>query len=258
MKLTASLICRNEGSRYLGPCLEHLLEFCDRLVILDDSSTDGWRDTFAPLLAEHSQRITVATAETDRDGKPDFHRHAEARNLLLKATLATEPGAVLAIDCDEMVSDGAALRKAVDTGSHVVSLEIAECWEACPELLCIRQDGGWRSHQIGCVWRADRFGGQALALADKGHATGRVPEAVHRVKALASGASLIHFGWSNVAERAVRFARYDVGDGGRFHQRSHIDSILLPDDQIAMEAREWPAAWSPEFRARILERANRA
>ena len=67
------------------------------------------------------------------------------------------------------------------------SVEIAEVWEASDDLLCVRQDGGWRSHQIAAVWRPAALRAQRLALADKQTATGRVPDAVHRLRAAPSG-----------------------------------------------------------------------
>ena len=41
MRLVASLIGRNELSRYLVPCIESLQEFCDEIRVVDDYSTDG-------------------------------------------------------------------------------------------------------------------------------------------------------------------------------------------------------------------------
>ena len=41
MNLVASMVVRDERSRYLEPCVQALLAFCDALVVLDDGSTDG-------------------------------------------------------------------------------------------------------------------------------------------------------------------------------------------------------------------------
>lgn len=253
MNLTASLIIRNEASRYLEPCIGHLLEFVDYVRILDDGSTDGWLESMRGAWGKDGRR--VAAKINDRRPGDAFTDHAQARNRLLEWTLNDHPTYVLAIDADELVSDGAAVRAACEQGGDVLSLEIAEVWEACPELLCVREDGGWRSHQIGCVWRADRFRGGVLT--DRGHATGRVPDAVHRVSSRPTGAALLHFGWTNVPERIERFARYDVGDGGRFHAAAHIQSIMWAPERVKLEGREWPESWSAGLRSKVMERANR-
>lgn len=255
VKLVASLIVRNELSRYLEPCIGHLLEFCDEIRVLDDDSSDGW---IRELGIAKDSRITVLYQHVPgRNERPDFHLHAEARNALLTWTLDAQPDYVLAIDADELVADGRAVRRACETGADVVTLEMAEVWEACDDLLCIRQDGGWRSHEIGCVWRAAAFATQALSLADKGHATGRVPDAVHRGRARPSGSVVYHFGWANRSERAERYKRYADGDGGKFHAAAHIQSIMWNDGKVECEARPWPEALEP-WRTAILDRANRA
>lgn len=257
MKLTASLILRDELSRYLAPCIESLLTVCDEIRVLDDGSTDGWEETLRPTWGDDGARVKVHRHVVDaRQGEPAFHLHAAARNRLLQFTLADDPGWVAAIDADEFITDGAAVRRACEGArADVVSVEIAEVWEACDELLCVRQDGGWRAHQIGCVWRAQRFAKQALALADRGHATGRVPDAVHHVRSTPSGAALLHFGWANLAERQERYDRYAVGDGGRFHAAAHIKSIMWADRRVQLEGRDWPDGWPGDLRAAVRERA---
>lgn len=190
MKLSAGLILRNEADRYLEFALENLLAFVDEIAVVDDGSTDGWEDLIPPGAPVRILKLDQA----GRDDEPDFHRHAAARNRLLHWTLEGKPDYVVATDADEFVADGQAVRRACETGAQVVTLEMAEVWEACEDLLCIRQDGGWRAHEIGCVWRAEAFAKQALSLADHGHATGRVPDLVHRGKAVRSGTSVLHFG----------------------------------------------------------------
>lgn len=244
------MIIRNELHRYLEPCLDHLLEFCDEIRIVDDSSTDGWEDA----LASTRSRSTVRHAgAVDRNAKPAFHLHADARNQLLRFALESDATHILAIDADEFITDGQLLRQACEQNADAFSVEIAEAWELDGECICTREDGGWRSHPINCVWRTDRFRGQALALADRGHATGRVPDVVHRSRAVPAGVSLLHFGWVNEAEREERYRRYAEGDGGRFHASSHIQSILHRAPML--QGRPWPPSLEP-YRAAIERQAG--
>lgn len=257
MKLTASLILRNELDRYLGLCIDALLDYVDEIRVLDDGSTDGWEETLRPGWGKDGKKVRVERHTARVSDEPDFHRHAAARNRLLDFTLEGEPTWVLAVDADEFVTDGKKLRQVCEDagGFSVVSLEIAEVWEACDETLCIRQDGGWKAHEIGCVWKPDRFR-SALMLKDHGHATGRVPEAIYRVPSIPTGEALLHFGWTNVPERVERFKRYDVGDGGKYHAAAHIASIMWGNDRVKMEALPWPT-WPDDLRNHVRARANR-
>jgi len=250
VKLTASLILRNEKARYLDACLSSLLEFCDEIVVLDDGSDDGWG---VPWLLE--ERVVVW--EIDQRLRTEaFYNHAWARNQLVNYTLQGDPTHVLAIDADEFVSDGQALRRALEhLPGDVFTLSIEEAWELCDDCICVREDGGWRSHEIGNVWRPKAFQGKALPITDKGHATGRVPDAINGVPSVATGVQLLHLGWANKTERAERFERYAVGDGGRFHAKAHIDSIMWEDRRVSCRSREWPAGLAP-YKDALIARAG--
>jgi hypothetical protein len=253
VNLTASVIVRNEADRYLAACVGALLEFCDRVCILDDGSTDGWEETCAP--AWDMSRVTVFRHNVrSRDGAPAFHKHAAARNQLLKLTLGTRPTHILAIDADEFVSDGQALRRACEAPGDVWSLTVEEVWAASSSALFTREDGQWRKHEISIMWRTAKYLRRPLLIRDHGHATGRVPGIVNAGRK--TGVSLLHFGWANKAKRAVRFERYDVGDGGKFHDRRHIDSIMWPDRRVRLARRGWPVALNGRH-AEILARVQR-
>ena len=255
VKIAASLILRDELSRYLEPCLLSLLEFCDEVRVLDDGSTDGWYETLKPGWGDATSRVHVLDHSGHGD-QPAFHSHAQARNRLVAWSMEGGADYVLAVDADEFVTDGAALRRACEFGSPAVSLTMREVWEACDDCLCIREDGGWRSHDIAICWRPDAVAGRSLAIRDLGHATGRVPEAVNTLAAMPSGVSVLHFGWANRQERAVRYERYAVGDGGQFHALAHIQSIMWPDEKVECDAMDWPAGLA-DVQGTILERANR-
>lgn len=249
MKLTASIVMRNELHRYLELCVAHLLEFCDEVRILDDGSTDGWAEALQGAWGKEGRRV-LTQRNPDRAGVSDFHCHAEARNALLQFTLAGWPDWILDIDADEFVSDGQALRKACEGPSTRLSLTMEEIWEAQPECLCVREDGGWRAHEVMMLWRPDMKRMGDMRIFDKGPATGRTPEFVARQLAERTGVQALHFGWTNVAERQGRFDRYQQADGGRFHSGAHLQSIMWPDRLIQFRARPWPVGLDA-LRARL-------
>lgn len=251
VKISAGLILRNEADRYLRFALENLAEFVDDIAVVDDGSTDGWED----LIPAGAPVRILRLDQGGRDQEPDFYRHAIARNRLLDFTLDGLPQWVIASDADELWTDGIAIRRACETArADVLTVDIIEVWEACEDCLCTREDGGWRSHPIGAVWRVAPFRQQILSLTDKDTATGRVPDAIHRGRSAPTGEEILHFGWANQAERAERFKRYPAGSG---HANQHVESIMWTDARVKLAARAWPEGWSDELAGSVLERANR-
>lgn len=241
LRLVAGLIVRNEAHRYLRACLDSLLGFCDEIRVLDDGSTDefreiGWYD---------DDRVQIM-----RNSEPVFFEHeGRARNQLLRWTLEARPTHVLAIDADEFVGDGVKLRGlCVEHGASVraFSLCMMEVWKADSSSLWTREDGGWCSHEVPVVWKVPRERGRGWAIADRALACGRVPVAVHRQRAVYAGTELLHMGWCNPAERQARYDRYAKHDGGRFHASAHLQSIMWPDARVRLEQQPWPPGdWGP-------------
>lgn len=252
VNLIASVIVRNERRRYLQPFVEHLLEFVDEIRVLDDRSDDGTREWLREQERVYVQHSTAL---------PMFVDEGAARNALLDWTIAGKPTHVIAIDSDEFVSNGAALRAAceADLDPGVWSLEMQEVWKADRRKLWTREDGGWRAHRVPVLWRVPERLDASWRIEGKALACGREPMAVRKLapRALRTGVSLLHFGWANEAERERRYQRYVDADNGKYHAGSHLRSIMWPDRRVRLKSRPWPAA--PAGRQEeILARVNPA
>lgn len=247
MKLVASLIVKDEGDRYLPLVIEHLLEFCDELRIVDDGSHDRW---WAQGL---DGRVAVQTWE-----RSSFFEHeGRARQHLLDWTLAADPTHVLAIDADEFVTDGAELRRTLerDREAGAWSLCMEEVWRCSADRLWVRDDGGWRGHDAPIAWRAPVRPSKAWQLPDRALASGRTPDPVRRLLAACSGSGVLHFGWANEADRAGRHARYAQHDAGKYHRAAHLDSILYDDSRVQLVECLWPDSLS-SLRGRVVAQAT--
>ncbi len=249
MKLTASLIIRNELGRYLKPCIEHLGAFCDEIAIIDDASDDATVHalTIGGSWLPHGVPVRLLPFE-----QQIFYAHeGRARQRLIDFTLETGATHVLSLDADEFVSDGAALRARLEADPDYPAwqLDIEEVWTA-NESLGIREDGGWRTHGLACVWKAPAPG-ERFTMMDRKLACRRVPEQVLKQRSKPTGVSLLHFGWTNPAERQQRYDRYAKHDGGRFHASAHLRSIMWPATRIKLRQRPWPEG--PTF-SRLRER----
>lgn len=255
MKLVAMMVVRNELDRYLRPCVEHLLEFCDEIRVLDDHSDDGSFEWLNGIVGVHVMR-------TDH---PSFYEHeGHTRQLLLEWTMTSVPTHILAIDADEFVCEGPAVRTRVeDIGHGVASLTMQEVWKADEELLYIRQDGGWREHGVAVIFGvpettvSDRSIRRHWRINDRALACGRIP-VWSQVRANRgpnpSIGDILHMGWANEADRDARYQRYVVHDGGKHHAGSHLESIMWGDERVRITPRIWPQL---DQKAEILERTQR-
>lgn len=241
MKLLAYMVVHNELDRYLIPCLESLLGYCDEVAVWDDGSTDGT-----------AQALEAASHDF---GRLRFHREEEnvffdhegqLRQRALDWALESNPTHVLAIDADELIVEGQKLREQLGTG-RAFSLCMREVWKAKSDSLEIRQDGGWCEHPVPILWK--NVG--RMPLHNRKLASGRAPAAVSTLRPRFTDVAVYHFGWACQADREQRYQRYAQHDGGRYHRNSHIQSIMWPDMDITttFESVRVPRPW--------VDRANR-
>lgn len=252
MKLIASMICRNEWGRYLPFVIPHLLSFVDEIRIVDDGSDD---DTYEWLLDYASTGRVVVR----RNSESMFDRdEGTARHQCFEWTLAGKPTHILAIDCDEFVSDGVKLRVALedDPDMPVWTLLVCEVWEAALESLWIRTDQTWLPTRAPILYRAPKAVSNVWRIPARKLASGREPSGV--VMEYVAGnridlaVDLLHFGWANESERKARYLRYAEGDAGEFHSGPHIESIL--DEDVRLEALAWPGSLNHEA---LVARVNK-
>lgn len=259
MKLVASLVVRNEADRYLSECLEHLLGFCDEIRVVDDGSTDG----SAEVLAAYPGVETKASA-----GPTFFQHEGLIRQELLEWTMEGRPSHILAIDADEFVSDGQAIRDALEGEQPrfgVWKLRMSEVWRADRDNLWLRADGAWGPRPIGILYAVppnthnDRTMRRHWRMSDKPLACGRTPVYVTQMgnRTVADPVcDILHFGWANRNDRAARHARYIEHDGGAHHASKHLDSIMWDDARVKLTPLSWPR-WPSGMRSAVYARANR-
>jgi hypothetical protein len=246
VNLVASLVVRNELVRYLKPCIEHLLEFCDKIVVLDDASDDG---TAEWLLDYASAGLFIGLSP-----ESSFYRHeGRTRDRLLALTLAQKPTHVLNLDADEFITDGPALRDLIaeQPDASAWHIPIEEVWEANDDRYLAREDGGWKTGRTLC-WKVPAG---RLTFPNRALACGRVPSQLRVGSARPAAVSLLHVGWLDESDRVSRHDRYVKHDGGRFHRGAHLASILWPREKVELVARPWPQSLAP-WKDAILEHAS--
>src|SRR5688572_1708037 len=120
MRLVAAMNVRNELDRYLRPCIEHLQDFCEEIRVQDDGSEDGSFEWLG-----EQDRVTVR-----RNEGPSWREHeGQLHQRLFSFTLEAEPTHILAIDADEFVVDGEAVRRQVAAvEAPAYGLRMCEVW----------------------------------------------------------------------------------------------------------------------------------
>lgn len=249
MKLVAGLmVAEGEIKRYLKPCIQNLQRFCDEIVVHDEGD-NNWLSSQKKVFHHPVEPGTF------------FAHEGMARQALFENTLMAEPTHVLAIDADEFISDGPALRKHLEENPEVLGwgLCMEEVWGADDKQLYVRMDGGWFPHLIACLYQPKRGrlrqGDRHWNFPDRRLACGRVPPGVGRLGMRDMDLSVLHFGWANRTERVKRFARYEKHDQGNFHAQAHLDSIMWSDQQVTLATMSWAEALLTEKSA-ILKAAG--
>jgi hypothetical protein len=235
VKLVASLLCRNERSRFLVPCIEHLKTFCDSISVLDDGSTDGSYEWLRGQWGVDVKR---------NSGPGFFHDEGRIRNALLDWTFEAEPTHVIALDLDEFVTDGQKLRKSLSSG-ELWGLQMREVWKADELHLWVRDDGGWKSHLAPIVYTTPEHRDGSWKIQNRKLACGRTPVAIRRNlrETVNTKIDVLHFGWTKESDRAKRYARYAEHDAGRYHSSAHLASILAEDKRVRMSRLKWPESF---------------
>jgi hypothetical protein len=257
MKLVASMIVRDELHRYLVPCIDHLQEFCDEIVVLVDGSEDDY-----DALSEWQ------LVKPRMNNGPSFFEHeGRARQKLLDFTMEQHPTHILAIDADEFIGDGQHLRQTLETewARHRPNrqpkawrLQMQEVWKVNQLRLFIRRDGGWRPHNPPLVYHPPSKLSGPWRIRDRALASGREPQVVGQFceRGAKPITGIYHFGWTNESERAARYQRYIEHDNGDFHQQKHIHSIMWPDQKVFLTQTDWPPGLSA-IQSILLDRATR-
>lgn len=189
MNLTVASVVRNEADGFLETALDAWQHFADRIVILDDGSTDGTKDVLDAAGVEwHAS-----------DGSTEeWQRRSRLWNLVRDSEW------VLHLDADQtMSSDPRPFLRPTQTSFRVFDL-----WG--PDEY--RDDAFWRGHKR-CWWAAvhvpslpARFEAKwPKVVAHSGHIPRNTPGVPHPTP---PHCSIIHYGYATPRGREQKYAKY--------------------------------------------------
>lgn len=227
--IVAMMPVRNESMRYLKRVLEHMSQWVDKIVVLDDCSED---DTVK--LARSFEKAVVYENE-----RPLFAEDESAlRSRLWNLTIKENPGWIAAIDADEIMEDRIIdeVRFLIDQDYYdAIYFRVFDFWASQTHY---RKDGGWDpwakfwpfmvryKPDINYFWPRKEIHG------------GRFPSPCEGFAPYYSDIRLKHYGWANEKEHYNKFLFYRQKDLKLFGNiRPHTQSIMISPKSTDLE--EW-------------------
>lgn len=204
--------CKNEA-RWIERCVSSIMPVCDRVIVLDDSSTDNTRE--------------IAAAAGAAVIKSPFTGLAESRdkNFLLDCVSELDPDWIICIDGDEMLRPGsvAPLKAALETSARSISMRIWYLWDREDQ---IRVDGVYGEFRRHSAFRPGPYvytSGQSGGL----HC-GNVPMAAWAGALSLDTVELLHFGYLHREDRERKYCWYNARDpnNAREDRYKHIAAGL--------------------------------
>jgi len=225
MKLVAQMVGYNEADRWLREVLEHLTHVADEIVFTDDCSTDNTLK-MAKEYGCHTYK-TPTQLFTSNEGQLRSMAWSNLRNH------AEDGDWILAIDCDEKLwatRRDLSLRDLMEQSKYdVLNVKFYHMWNDTQ----YRVDKAWRpgnSSRMFRYYRNGRFKDSRLAC---GSEPTYVQDLIRNRKYLSeSGLVMQHLGYVRDEDKHAKYERYMAIDGGDFHAKQHIESIIDPEPEL--------------------------
>jgi len=218
MKIHAVLVCKNEEHRYLKAFLEWNSRWWDSLFVYDDQSVDNTFDIAMDYASAGAIRHESIPSFMENEG--EFRQ--EAWNIFEEAIQPASDDWVFVVDADEFVSSHNPrkdLQWLTRRGSDSVMIPIPEVWATEGSGILIRTDLYWAGNAGPRFFRY-KPDGQYRTKRKMG--CGNSPIYASEAPLEQDEVSLLHFGYLDVEDKEVKYARY-LGRAG--HGKSHIESI---------------------------------
>ena len=224
-KLTLSMIVHNEADRWLQQALRAHRAFVDEAVIIDDASTDDTVDVVQRELEGIPLRII-------RNPSARFSNEIELRKQQWEECVAGNADWLLVLDADEVLEARASTiipELIRQTDYALFGFELYDFWSASH----YREDAWWNAHRSPRPFLTRFNPDFRYVWTETPQHCGRMPTNVADLNSAAIDLRVKHFGWSEPAERARKYARYQALDpGARFGIREQYESILDPNPTL--------------------------
>lgn len=227
-RLTAMLQVRNEANRHLEQVLDHLSQFVDEIVVVDDASTDN-----TVQICNSYEKVTQLVELQESH----FDREWELRTILWEAAAATHPDWLLAVDADEMYEEKAKqqMRDLINQNEFDwIGFRFYDFWGGYTHY---RDDSFWNIHHRHNMTLVRYLPGYHYFYPRFNHHCPRLPLSYQVLPGHLSDLRVKHFGWAgSEEERYQKYLRYlSIDPNGTWGSLDHYQSILDPHPNLV----EW-------------------
>ena len=223
--LTVAVLAHNEATRgYLAEVLAQWAPVADRLLVVDDRSTDGT----AELARSAGAEVLSAAA---LDPAADFAHENLLRAAVWRAATHPAPAWIALPDADELTDPPPVRWVPHAMQSQELSALTAPLYDLWDDRRHYRDDRLWCAHYGSWPLLVRYRKGARYRFPDRAHHVGRWPE-----NAIGGGLvvreqriRVLHLGWLRPEDRAAKHARYlQMDPGGRWGSAQQYASILDP------------------------------
>lgn len=222
MKIHGVALLKNEANenRWLSTFITQMNLLCDRVVILDDCSTDDTAEICKAYGCE------VHKNKTSLWGVNELEARQKAWNLVIEK--ANDLDWIICLDCDELIPQeffaylSWNLKFMYDFDVDSIGLRLFDMWSKTH----YRNDKWWTAHYRYWPMIVRYFNDKEYKWSDKSLHCGRFPMNAAK-KMMPSNIPIRHMGWSNDAFRKEKYKRYMSIDGdGKTGILAQYESIL--------------------------------
>jgi len=219
--LIGAMLVRNEEGRYLERVLEQMRSVCDKIIILDDASTDR-----TPEICEE-YGVIVHCSDQSYWGTDELMQRKVLWNL---ATEQAKNGDwILCLDADETITNIEKLREVcmfADLHPEVdgIAFPLYDMWDEAH----YREDELWNAHTRPWMMCVKYDPNREYVWRETPLHCGRFPLNANAGDIVTTpGMAIQHWGWSRAPDREAKYRRYMEADPeGKSGSLTQYQSIL--------------------------------
>lgn len=237
-KIICGFLCKNEASRWLKDFLDYIVIFADKVIAIDDKSTDNTIEIIKEKLSDQVDYEIHEMLNTMFETNESLLRN-ELWNRCVKQSKINDW--IVIFDCDEIISkvEASILKEIlINTPNEIelFGLRLFDMWDKNH----FRNDKLWNAHTRIFPF-ATRYKIQPYHFNTSNLHCGRFPiEVLFKQCGYTENIKVKHLGWSLPSDRKNKYERYMRTDPiGKFGDLKQYQSILDSNPNLELFIETW-------------------